>query len=104
MDVMKKYDPTLVDGYIQHLAETAKDTACVAKEDVFNEFGVLLIKKGERITHQHSQRLNNHRLEKSVDEVVALENGFTATSLLHAFLEYFSSHPTLRACHDKNNF
>lgn len=101
---MRKYDPALIDGYIKHLAETAKNSSCVATEDIYNEFGVLLIKKGEPITSQLSQRLGNHRLTKNVDEVMALESCLTAKSLLDTFLDYFAHQSNLLSCHDRNNF
>ena len=101
---MVQYDPKLVDQYVVHLAELSKQQTCIAKEDIYNEFGVLLIKKGATISPSHADKLNQHRLTKGVDEVLALENRLTDGDLLDAVLAFLELHPCFFAIHDKNNF
>lgn len=101
---MKKYDPNLVDDYIQHLAETSKTQKCYAAEDIYNNFGVLLIKKGEEVTFQNSQHLKNHQLTQPVDKALQIEGSLNPKSLLDDFLSYFDQHENLFKTHTKNNF
>ncbi len=56
--------------YLTELNDTLQVTAC---EDIYNQFGVLLVAKGSRINRKAQAQLQKHCLNNALDEQIALE-------------------------------
>ena len=48
--------------YVSHLAEVNKSNDVISTEDIRNEKGVLLVRKGARISQNVAERILNHKL------------------------------------------
>jgi HD-GYP domain-containing protein (c-di-GMP phosphodiesterase class II) len=93
------------DPYFDHLLQlsTGSNTV-VALEDIYNQFGVLLIKEGTPLSTNSAARLKNHTLEKQVDEVLSVSNKLNTANVLHRINTVIQSHPDLELIHIQNNF
>mgnify|MGYP001114257638 CR=1 FL=1 len=72
--------------YLRHLTELNDTQPVSASEDIYNQFGVLLIAKGSRINAQVQKQLLQHRLKKSIDDQVVLENTLSDLELFQQLL------------------
>ncbi len=90
-------------SYLQHLVATDQLQDVVAEQDIVNQFGVLLIKKGARISAGVSSTLQQHklrhRLEHSIELTKTLSNRGIyrhLQALLEANDEYRQLHEVCR--------
>ena len=79
------YDSRAPDSYTRRLGRVSEQQACIAREDVHNEFGLLLIKKGAPISPALAEKMGEHTLDQPIDEAIALENTLSQQDLLVAF-------------------
>jgi HD-GYP domain-containing protein (c-di-GMP phosphodiesterase class II) len=93
------------DTYLGHLLKVSiGDNPAVATEDIYNQFGVLLITEGTPLNPGSAARLHNHTLEKPVDDVLALSERFDSEALLGKINEFVQSHPDLEKIQQSNRF
>ncbi|RMF19477.1 MAG: hypothetical protein D6758_01875 [Gammaproteobacteria bacterium] len=85
----------LHDAYTEALLDLGQKTACVAQEDIYNEFGVLLVKKGDPIRDSTADRLREHRLEKPIDDVVGLQQRLSSRNLFAVCTRLFEQQTDL---------
>jgi len=90
--------------YIEHLAETNNENAVVAQEDVVNDRGVLLLKKGHRVSEQSTVTLLKHKLSKPIEDTVSLENQLTPDEIYSQFTEILSDYEDLKSINDTLDF
>ena len=90
--------------YLQHLTELNQSQAVTASEDIYNQFGVLLIAKGSRINAQAQQQLQRHSLQKSLDEQIALEGTLSDKQIFQQILNLLEEQPELWQLHLNNRF
>ena len=90
--------------YVSHLAEVNKTQEVTSSEDVFNDKGVLLVKKGIRINQDVADRILNHKLLKPLEEQVALESSLDKTVLISDFNQLFLDFSDLKKIHDVHEF
>jgi hypothetical protein len=78
------YDPNVVDAYAEHLGEVNKDQAVVVTEDIRNANGVLIARKGQRVSTETVSRIVQFKLLKPIEESVDLADPLTAPRLVAA--------------------
>jgi len=81
------FDLSKVDLYTENLAHVGDRLGCTAAEDIYNEFGVLLIAKGIAISPKTVERLTGHRLKDPLDQVAQLAFRLSSRSLFSALNE-----------------
>lgn len=87
----------LSNSYTQHIGAVSDLQRCIAQQDIHNEFGVLLIKKGDVISAKLAQKLEEHDLDENIDHVIGLEDALTGQTLLEAFTALENTYPDLLA-------
>lgn len=91
------YDPRSPDAYTSHLGAVSEIRTCVAGQDIHNEFGVLLVKKGDPISAKLAAKLTEHTLEQDIDEAITLEGVLSGEELLAAFQALYTKYADLDA-------
>ena len=85
------------DRYAEHLADIGvRRRKVLAREDVRNEFGVLLLARGEPLGRFAFARMRGHRLNRPVDEALAMQRCLDAAALAGRMRELLDSAPDLR--------
>ncbi|BFM17918.1 hypothetical protein R50073_41010 [Maricurvus nonylphenolicus] len=92
-----KYNARAPDSYTRHLGRASEQQPCIAQQDIYNEFGLLLVKKGSRISTKLATKIGEHTLDQPIDEAIALEDALTPQDLLTAFQTLSTKHADLRA-------
>lgn len=87
---------TDVDHYVEHLSAVSTQNEVTTTDDIYNERGVLLAKKGARLDRKLSARLIQHRLTKPLEQQVQVRNTITRLGLLDAFQAILEKYPDLR--------
>lgn len=99
----KQFDTRVADVYVDHLAAVSQHNEVLAQEDIYNEFGVLLLAKGSSISNTTAARLSNHTLTKPVDEVVRLTHSINNQTLLDEFKQLFTQNSDFSAIQKLND-
>ena len=68
--------------YMDNVSTASEKVEVVASEDIFNEKGILLWKKGALIDKRLKDRLLAHKLNKPLEASISAVNGVTASSIL----------------------
>ncbi|MFB9887133.1 HD-GYP domain-containing protein [Balneatrix alpica] len=76
-----EYETTKVDVYVEHLAEVNNHNTVLASDDLYNEQGVLLAKKGMAINSKTAERLIRHKLKQPLEQSVTLAHSLTREQL-----------------------
>ena len=74
--------------YVSHLTEVSANNKVIIKEDVFNQRGVLVVKKGVEVDKEFAQKIVKHKLLKPIDHSIAL----TLTLNQRTSFDIFISH------------
>jgi len=83
--------------YSQHLAAVSnKGNSAFTTDDVFNEHGALLIKKGVHIDTNIRDKLLQHKLLKPLDHLVGLEKQVNTQTLRTRFNQLMNDYPDVR--------
>jgi HD-GYP domain-containing protein (c-di-GMP phosphodiesterase class II) len=88
--------------YTTHLSEVNNTQEVIATEDIVNQQGMTLVKKGSRINKTVAQRILQHKLLKPIETQVKLENTLTEQDLLKQFSQLFEKYAdiaTINAAH-----
>jgi response regulator RpfG family c-di-GMP phosphodiesterase len=94
----------LVDDYVEHLAQLSEFVQIVTEEDIFNEFGVLLIPKGTLIKKSIADRLAGHKMEKPLDETVSVSNLLDQQQILADIESLISTFSDFQQIHKKLDY
>lgn len=82
--------------YLEHLANTSvHHQMVVASDDVTNQFGILLLRRGTPLGALAAEKMRGHRLNRPVDEVLRLRRPLDAARLAKLFLEFPGTEPDL---------
>ncbi|NVJ62062.1 MAG: hypothetical protein HWE27_16850 [Gammaproteobacteria bacterium] len=73
--------------YSQHLSEVNKTNKVISQEDIRNDKGAIIVPKGKQITPEISARLATHKLAKTLDQVVGIENVVTGKTVFEDLLK-----------------
>ena len=74
--------------YVGHLTEVSKSNKVILTEDVFNQRGVLVVKKGTEVDKVFAQKIAKHKLLKPSGNSISL----TSTLNQRTILEFFTNH------------
>lgn len=88
-----------VDHYVEHLSAVSSQNEVTTTDDIYNERGVLLAKKGATLDRKLSTRLIQHRLTKPLEQQVQVRNTLNRGALLDAFQAILEKYPDLRQIH-----
>lgn len=88
-----------VDHYVEHLSAVSSQNEVTTTDDIYNERGVLLAKKGATLDRKLSARLIQHRLTKPLEQQVQVRNTLNRGALLDAFQAILEKYPDLRQIH-----
>lgn len=99
-----EYDLNQTDEYVNHLADVEKTNPATASEDIFNDHGVLLLKKGAVITQRVAGHLVQHKLKKELDQSISVANALTVYDILNQILELVESEAQFNLLHQHFEF
>lgn len=100
---MTEFDPHKNDAYTKNLETIAKTNDVITSENVYNEQGALLIKKGRKLNDSITHKLQNHRLMKPLQNSVMIKNAYTADRLNNHILTWLEQYPDLSRIHKTNH-
>jgi len=92
------------DHYAEHLAELDESQDVLSSEDIVNDKGVLLCKKGMHINKKTAEKLIQHKLTKPIEDSILLSNSLNNNMLLSKLQEILNTYPDCRSIHDKLHF
>ncbi|MEH6625793.1 MAG: HD domain-containing phosphohydrolase [Motiliproteus sp.] len=90
--------------YLDHLVDLNNDQPVTASEDVYNQFGVLLIAKGSPINPRIAKQLHQHRLAKPLDVQIELETTLSQEGILRDIYSLLQACPEFSAIHQAHDF
>lgn len=96
------FNPLIADIYVNHLASVIQPHPAIAQEDIYNQFGILLLAKGSPISNNTVAKLSNHKLAKPIDDVIRIGRSLTNQTLLTEFEVMFKRNHDLKNIHEKN--
>ena len=67
--------------YLSHLTEVNKSNTIILAEDVFNDRGVLVVKKGGEVNKIFAQKIAKHKLLKPIDHSISLTSTLNQRTL-----------------------
>lgn len=88
-------------NYTHHLAQVNVENKVNTLEDIYNENGVLLLKKGSPIDEKAVLSLIKHKLKKSISRSIGVENTLDSEHTLHHFNQFLSANTELKKLHMK---
>lgn len=92
------------DHYSEHLADVNQDIDVVATEDIVNQKGVLIARKGARIDHATSKRLIQHKLSRPLEQQVQLSDSIDTRRIHEHWQQLLAKYPDLAQMHDRLGF
>lgn len=90
--------------YVIHLAEVNKSNDVISTQDIFNQNGLLVARKGARINHEVAERILQHRLLKPLQEQVLLENTLSKDELQEDIRFFIHKYPDVMHIHSVYGF
>ncbi len=100
---LTSFDRNQDHNYLDHLVNLNDDQPVTANEDVYNQFGVLLIAKGTPISPRVATQLHQHRLAKPLDVQIELETTLSQEGVLrdiHSLLQSCDEFSAIHQAHD----
>lgn len=98
---MSDYDPLKVDAYATHLAEVNEKKPVIASEDIYNDQGVLIIKKGSPINGAVTQKILKFKLTQSLESSVSVQGEIDGITLHKVILAIVKKDPSVTKVHDR---
>lgn len=89
------------DHYAEHLADLNESQDVVSSENIVNDQGVLLCKKGMKINKKTAERLIQHKLTKPIEDSVLLSNSIDSQFLLDKLQAFLKRYPDCGQINDK---
>lgn len=89
-------------AYLNHLGAVQHQLGVVAADDILNDKGQLLARKGTALTEATVSRLNQHRLARPVDELTTVQHSLTAKDIHNAIEQMLARHPHWLQLHHAN--
>lgn len=82
--------------YAEHLAEVNKKTDVISTQDIFNENGLLVARRGTHINNNVANTIVQHKLTRSLEEQVQLENALTGKGLYKGIESLMEKYPDMK--------
>lgn len=88
--------------YARHLSEVNKTHEVVSTEDIYNDRGVLIARKGSRIDSGTSDKLSMHKLAKPLHSQIDIPQAMSNNAVGEEFAALFRRYPDLAAMADSS--
>jgi len=92
------------DHYAEHLAEVNESKEVISNDDIVNNNGILLCKKGMRINKKTAERLIQHKLTRPIEESITLSDSLDNLFLYNKLLSLLEKHSDLKCIHEQLKF
>ncbi len=92
------------DFYAAHLAHLNETRNVVSTDDIVNERGMLLCRRGAPIDHPLAERLVRHKLHRPLEEQVLVQGGLEGKALHARIQSLLASYPDLAQLHEAQDF
>ena len=96
MNSVSKDTEVIGNEYSRHLAQVNAVSPVVATADIHNTQGQLLVPKGAAIDQKLSDKIVKFKLAKPLEDSIAIENEFTAETLVTRIALYLDMDPYLK--------
>lgn len=96
---MNQFDPLLDRTYALRLADLGESREIIANEDIYNDQGALLVKKGARINKAMSDRVVRFKLLKPLETSVNVENSIGPQDLYRNLITQLEKIPETLQIH-----
>ena len=96
---MADFDPLHDKAYAQRLTQLGEKREIVASEDIFNDQGILLIKKGSPINERMADKIIRFKLIKPIEASVDINNSLGAADLYRDLMEILDRFPQIKRVH-----
>ncbi len=96
---MTSLNTPAVDAYAHHLSKVNQKNQVLATEDITNDNGVLLVKKGMPISDKLADMVVKHKLTRPLEHSVNLETVIDSGRLQKAFVMLFQRYPDCEVVH-----
>jgi len=92
------------DCYAEHLAEVNEKQDVISSDDIFNDRGILLCKKGKQINKATAEKLLQHKLTLPIENSIKLSNSIDNNFLYNKLLSIHDLYPDLKTINNQLNF
>ncbi|MAR92761.1 MAG: hypothetical protein CML06_18045 [Pseudomonadales bacterium] len=96
---MTEFDPCADKTYAMRLADLGENKEVIASEDILNDQGALLVKKGARINQQMSDRIIRFKLLKPIESSIDITNSLSPQELYRCLIQDLTARPELLQIH-----
>lgn len=90
---MSQFDPRVDKTYAMRLANLGDCRDVIAAEDIFNDQGALLVKKGARINKSMSDRIVRFKLLKPIESTIDVKNSLGPQEIYKSLLQQLEKLP-----------
>jgi HD-GYP domain-containing protein (c-di-GMP phosphodiesterase class II) len=90
-------EATVNEHYLDHVMTVAEDRRVEAAEDIYASNGMKLVAKGYAIHRHMRERLLEHKLNKPLEDSLAVADGVTGAHCLAVAERLLDTHPVLRS-------
>lgn len=97
-------DLLVADHYVTHLSEVNKHKDVVSTEDIFNERGVLLLRKGSALNNNAAEKIIKHKLTKPLEQQVTIKDALGRDGLKDKFDKFLIKYPDVKQIHRNLDF
>jgi len=98
---MADFDPLHDKAYAQRLTQLGEKREIVASEDIYNDQGILLIKKGSPINERMADKIIRFKLIKPIEASVDINNSLSAVDLYRDLMEILDRYPQIKLVHQR---
>jgi HD-GYP domain-containing protein (c-di-GMP phosphodiesterase class II) len=88
-------------NFTEHLSKVNETSKVISSEDIFNDAGVLVVKKDTVINQKTAAQLAKHKLRKSISICVSLENLLDERGLYSETQKFIKAHDEIAVIQEK---
>lgn len=100
---MSDFDPLNDRAYTERLTELGEKREIIASEDIFNEQGLLLVRKGAPINQKIADKIVRFKLIKPIESSVDIENSVSAQDLYRDISTSVKHHEQINTLYQRIN-
>lgn len=100
---MTEFDPLHDKAYTERLTLLGDKREIIASEDIYNDQGLLLVRKGSPINHKIADKIVRFKLVKPIESSIDIENSLGATDLYRDLLSSIQRYPQVLMIHQRAN-
>lgn len=100
---MTDFDPLHDKAYTERLTQLGDKREIIASEDIFNDQGVLLVKKGSPINQKMADKIIRFKLIKPIESSVDVENSVSAQDLFKDLMTSVKQYPQVLLIYQRSN-